>query len=406
MGKLTDLQRLRAVAILMVLFGHTGLALPNPVLHGYTGVSLFFAISGYVVALSIMRRLPEVTPVRDRFDWPFLRDFFTRRVFRIVPVAAVWALISVVVVEGINRLGGTTVWVVPWPREIRWLLSGMYNYSFAAVRMPAVLGHYWSLAVEMHFYILLPFLMMAIRNRRILAGVCAAAALAVTTVLRMVTPDAMIGFLTHTQADALFAGVLICLMAAMGLRPAVRSTEDVALPMWVKNVVFAVLVGALFYLPSVLDYEWAAIYRYPVFTALAAVAVLLAQRNTGWVFGGVPALGRALSYLGDRSYSLYVCHPILWIGVYPYLIQRYGAGLPGWVRSTAPGIWLQFAGMFIVALVVTELSYQLIEVPYIERGKRLIEIMRKRDDQLTSAAGATDMGTLIGEAVQAASPAK
>lgn len=362
----------------MVILGHTGLDFPNALIHGYTGVSLFFVISGYVVTLSVIRRLPGTRARFDREHLVFLRDFYLRRAFRILPVATFWVLVSVVVVSGIAMIGGGTVWPLPWTQEVKWLLSGLYNYRFAAAGTSGMFGHYWSLAVEMHFYLLLPLLVLAVRNRRALVAVCAAGVVAVSTVLRAITPSSAIGFLTHTQADALLMGVLICLITVQDGETRRPETVGRRIPVWAKNAIMLGLLGALFVLPSFFDGNWDPIWKYPVYTALGSAIVYLAQRDTGWVLGGMPTLGRVFSYLGDRSFSLYVSHPILWVALKPVVMTRFGDSIPSWLTTTSAGIAVQFALMLVVALAVTEVSYRLIELPYIDYGKSLIRRLRER----------------------------
>lgn len=375
MNKLADIQKLRALAILMVIFGHMPLTLPAVLLHGYTGVTLFFVISGYVVTLSFTGREQAHQPKSDRDSWRLLRDFYVRRIFRIVPVMVFWVAASVAIVEFASRTGYALPWSVPrgWRTEIGWMLTGAYNYQFAAAGFPAIFGHYWSLAVEMHFYLILPIIFLIARSREVRVAAFAAAAVAVALILRPATPVALAGFLTHSQADAMLVGVVLCLLfsgARGNWRPAFA--RGLRIGQWQKNLFVAALATALFVSPYFMDGPVLPSIKYPWYTLLATTLVFLGQRNTGWVFGGNKVLDGLLGYLGDRSYSYYLCHPVLWFGLYGALVARYAAGMPQEVWNGPIGTSLQAVVLFALAMVAADLSYRLIERPFIRLGKALI----------------------------------
>jgi len=128
--------------------------------------------------------------------------------------------------------------------------------------------------------------------------------------------------------------------------------------------------------------------KYPVFTVLATLVVYLAQRDTGWVLGGSRWVDRFLEYVGDRSYSLYVCHVLLFSGVYPFLVTKYPVIVPVWLSETGPGVAIQVAVMFALALLVSDLSYRLIELPFIALGKRVVGSLRAADSRGTRGRAA------------------
>lgn len=78
-----DVDGLRAVAVLSVLFCHTGMGLPG----GYVGVDVFFVISGYLITGLILKDLDQ-----GRFS---LVDFWERRIRRIVPALVVVTIVTV-----------------------------------------------------------------------------------------------------------------------------------------------------------------------------------------------------------------------------------------------------------------------------------------------------------------------
>jgi peptidoglycan/LPS O-acetylase OafA/YrhL len=161
--KLREIERLRAVAALLVVSVHwwpLHNMFPTILRDSWSGVDLFFVISGYVVSLSLMRLLGtmEGQPTfLQAFDaaGTSIKTFYVRRFFRIVPVALVVAL-SIRVLAGVHpETFGTTG---DWLKEFVAFFGGIYNYAFGGQSMH--MNVYWSLAVEEHFYLLLPLLFL------------------------------------------------------------------------------------------------------------------------------------------------------------------------------------------------------------------------------------------------------
>jgi peptidoglycan/LPS O-acetylase OafA/YrhL len=163
-GYLPTLDGWRAIAVGMVLINHAGL----PDVHGLgwistlgaLGVDLFFAISG----LLICSRLLEEERVLGRIS---LGGFYIRRTFRIFPPAYLFLAVIAIL---------TVAHAIPadWPA---WSSAVLFvrNYFTTFVRDTAAnrfTGHFWSLAVEEHFYLLLPGLLVLFpkHRKRVLAA--------------------------------------------------------------------------------------------------------------------------------------------------------------------------------------------------------------------------------------------
>jgi len=81
-----DIQGLRAVAVLLVVAYHSGLPIPG----GFTGVDVFFVISGFVITELILRNQASPTGFR-------LRTFYARRMKRLLPALALMTTITLIV---------------------------------------------------------------------------------------------------------------------------------------------------------------------------------------------------------------------------------------------------------------------------------------------------------------------
>lgn len=142
MGYNPALDGLRAVAVFAVIAFHCRFPLAYG---GMIGVDVFFVLSGYLIT-SILRR--EIG----------LLDFYWRRAIRLCPalfiMLAAYAAIAPFVFTDINPVSSDVV------------LAGLYvsDYAMAFWQEPFYLSHTWSLAVEEHFYLVWPLLIVATRS--------------------------------------------------------------------------------------------------------------------------------------------------------------------------------------------------------------------------------------------------
>lgn len=381
-SKLMEIQKLRAFAVLMVLFGHMPLKLPQVIMHGYSGVNLFFVISGYVVTLSFLHQEQKHINHRGRL----LRDFYLRRLFRIFPVAIGWIFIYFIIAQFINFGGGGYGDMNRWIKEIVWFFSGSYNYALAISKMPGLFGQYWSLAVEIQFYFVLPLLLIIFRKSKTRIVMSILVIALTSTLFRFITASDNIGMFTHTQMDALFIGIAICLMfhGDTKAKKWIDEKFKIELTPVIKNLISLSLVIALFILPSFMDETIHPIIKYPIYNLLAAILVILAQRDTGWILGKSKCLEKIFGNIAEWSYSIYISHVILYSGVFYFLFYKYIDIIPDWIYSTTTGVMLQALFLLLIALLIGAVSYYFIETPYTKYGKNLIISIQKKDKEKES----------------------
>ncbi|HEY5001238.1 MAG TPA: acyltransferase [Acidimicrobiales bacterium] len=157
-----DVEGLRAIAILFVVLFHVGLP---EFRSGYTGVDIFFVISGFVITGLLLRERASDGKIS------FL-TFYARRAKRILPAAIL--VIVVTLVATYLLVGRREARLVA--DDSRWTALFLGNFHFANlfpnvfVKRPASpLTNYWSLAVEEQFYLVYPaffVLLMSIARRR------------------------------------------------------------------------------------------------------------------------------------------------------------------------------------------------------------------------------------------------
>jgi peptidoglycan/LPS O-acetylase OafA/YrhL len=283
-GQVPVLNGLRAVSILLVLGAHL-FPLGPKVLQlngaaGAMGMALFFSLSGFLITSQLQRGTP-------------VSAFLVRRLARILPLAyAYLAIASVLIGLSASYPVWTATFTVNYATE--WL-TGSYN------------SHFWSLCVEVQFYLAIA-LVVALGGRRTVLIVWPACLL--VTIFR-VSQGEVIAIQTHLRVDEILIGACIATVFAQH-KPAERGMVWLlgACALWV--VCSHPTAGALQYL------------RPYATGAVLWVALGLSQ---GWMRAFL--VSRPMAYVADISYGLYIIHPITahgWMNegslVERYLIKR------------------------------------------------------------------------------------
>jgi len=146
------LDGLRAVAILAVIVAHTlnEARYPRIVGVGKAGVLVFFALSGFLITTRLLAEYEKSGRIS-------LWNFYVRRTFRILPPA----LIYLGVIAILAKAGMVTC---SW-QAIRSALLFYNNYTLYGDAGYKV-GHFWSLCVEEHFYLVWPALLIVFGVRK------------------------------------------------------------------------------------------------------------------------------------------------------------------------------------------------------------------------------------------------
>jgi peptidoglycan/LPS O-acetylase OafA/YrhL len=144
---------LRAIAILLVMLWHVPRPARLDALEGlrmfsWTGVDLFFVLSGFLIGTQLL------TPIA-RGTRPSLREFYLKRSFRILPAF----LFVLALYKFVPVLADDTTMQPTW-RFLTFTMNFGLDY-----RVTGAFTHAWSLCVEEHFYLILPALALLIGLR-------------------------------------------------------------------------------------------------------------------------------------------------------------------------------------------------------------------------------------------------
>jgi peptidoglycan/LPS O-acetylase OafA/YrhL len=356
-----DIQGLRAVAVILVIFCHA--SVPH-FAGGYIGVDVFFVISGFVITELLLRQ-PERS-LRDN-----LAIFYARRIRRIVPAATLVLIVSVFATYLVlgSATGGSLLTDVRWASVFgaNWrFISTNSNYFVPGVPM-SIVTQYWSLAVEEQFYIVYPLIvfgltaLVAARNRTVALAVVLGVAVVASSWWSIhlsalnVNPVAAY-YSPFTRFWELALGGLVA------LAPKAWAKRTPLFNAVAGSFAFAVVVVAAWHLTTAVAYPGSLAW-WPC----GATAVLLWTGQASVAGGPATWLSsRPLRYIGDRSYSLYLWH-YLWL----MIPLQY---------ATSPMAPLSRLLQVAAAFVCADLSYRFLENPirhskWLDRDRPAVGVM-------------------------------
>lgn len=342
---LPALDGLRAVAVLVVVFYHAGVAgVP-----GDLGVSGFFVLSGFLITWLLLRE-------NDATGKISLRNFYMRRSLRIFPAYYVFITASLVL---------DTILGDPWMHGLRAAAYGYFvNYFNALHGHPTTsIAHAWSLAIEEQFYLLWPAAFLLLRRggrRMVRRGLLFAIGVVMVWrtylfVVRGVGP-AYVYNAFDTRFDNLAVGCLLAVVIDTDWfsRLASRLVSRIWLPALTLTALYCSRVA---FSPS---------YHYgPGFTVDAVlVAIFIVQMlmlSGTWLWGWLDH--PVTRYIGRISYPMYLYHP--------------------WALDAARHLGLNSGWLTLVfgvglTVMAASGSYFMIEKPFLRLKKKFTPLLGRR----------------------------
>jgi peptidoglycan/LPS O-acetylase OafA/YrhL len=334
-GRFDVLDGWRGVSILAVLWCHLFPVGPKAwdlnVSLGNFGMALFFCLSGFLITNLLLR---------DRG----VADFLIRRLCRIVPLAWLGLVIG--------------LWVARAPAS-----DYLPNFLFYANNPPQHLanltGHYWSLGVEVQFYAAIALLygLLGTPGLILVLPLCVLVTLAKTFIAHNAASVD-----TYYRVDEILSGATLAMLYAGRFGQSARAAIGVFDP-WLLLVL---LFLSTMPICGPLDY-----FR-PYFAA-ALVGRTLIGSNTALV---VPLRSRALAYVAEISYALYIWHPLVadtWLGT--------GAKLVKYAKRPL---------LLVATWAIAHVSTRYYEARWIAFGKRWIARLKNRTPVLVAAETAPE----------------
>ena len=333
----SDIDGLRAVAVLSVLFFHSGISFFSG---GYVGVDMFFVISGYLITTIIVREIAN-----NEFS---ISKFYERRFRRILPALVVVVVVSLILgsllltPEGVVDLGKSAIATALFSSNMLFYFESGY-FDGAAEMKPLL--HTWSLAVEEQYYIFFPLLLIFIAKidtKHYLRWLLTLGALSFVACVVLTSIKSSIAFYwIPTRAWELFIGSILALHIIPN--PRKRFLREVYSILGVTMIAYS-------------------IFQYSSETSFPGIAAILPTIGTALIIfagtGGRSLVSRILSlrpvvFIGLISYSLYLWHwPVI---VYAKIFS---------IRELTEPVILM---MLILIFALSMLSWRYVETPFRKR---------------------------------------
>lgn len=333
-----DINGLRAIAVISVVIFHF---MPNLLPGGFSGVDVFFVISGYLMTSIIVKGLEK-----NAFS---TFGFYLARAKRIIPALAV--LCIALLIYG-------WIWLLPvdykdLAKHVASSISFLSNFIylresgyFTTGSLEKWLLHTWSLSVEWQFYIVYPLILLAFKKiwglKKVLefVSILLIATFAASVSYTYSSPESAY-FMFYSRAWEMLAGGLIFLL------PGVSANK---LQQVLKYSGFALVFFGLFYAND--EIPWPG---YAALFPVAGTALIIFANAKSFVIDN-----RVMQWLGKISYSVYLWH-------WPIVVQLSYLGYSGDYFFASVGI--------LISIVLGYLSYVLIE-QYLTRVYPIVTLFR------------------------------
>lgn len=343
-----ELDSVRAVAALMVMFLHFFQQQHGPsstivtylakfAILGQSGVTLFFVLSGFLITRILLAS-------KDGSN--YFSSFYIRRSLRIFPLYYFFLALIFFIIPAFSGTG-----YVPFNKQV---YNWVYLQNFAVTFKWPYEGpaHFWSLAVEEHFYLFWPLLVYVLDKRKLWWACISIAIIAIISRIVLLQNGYDAFWFTLTNMDSLAMGSILALM-----EPIITGKETAAKSKRLFTLCFFLVLiptGALWFNVSGKREMYVQVIK-PLLLNVICFSLIgrVIASESGRLLTAFK--NKTLMYLGKISYGLYVYHPLCFSIFFAH--------------TYTGSVLLDFVICFIIAIAVATASYYLFEARFLNLKK-------------------------------------
>ena len=322
---------------------------------GQTGVSLFFVLSGFLITRILLNTK------QTQF---YFKNFYFRRALRIFPLYYLFLVFFYFVIPLLENIP-----FVPFSQQIYFWVY-LQNIASTFRWTTDGPGHFWSLAVEEHFYLFWPLLIYFLNEKRIKTAIFIIIAVAAITRLLLISYHYEVFYFTLSRMDELAVGALLGIWEMNGkLKPANARKfvlmfcciiiPTIALWVFTTGMGIGIIQVSKFVLLS--------------FCYFSLIGLVITIKETNWVKKILKF--KLLSYTGKISYGLYVYHPLCF-----WLLTRH---------FKIDSLLLSFVLSFGFCYLIASISYFGFESKFLKLKAKFEYEGNKDAQQFSPTAGST-----------------
>lgn len=300
-----DIDGLRAIAVMSVIFYHFGV---SGFSGGFVGVDIFFVISGFLITKGIVSNVDS-----KKFK---ISSFYLRRIRRLIPALLATIFFTFIVSffilspKDFSLFSGSAIYATLGISNIFfWMQSGYFD-EFASLKP---LLHTWSLGVELQFYFLWPFFLIAIctffkRNRhRFFCIFLFTLLFSIISIAFVFYDSSGAFFLTPFRMHEFSIGAIVCFLDGLIKNKKINTT--------------IYILGFSLVIIPVLTYDSAITFPgyLAIYPCIGAALLILSGNKTSLSDVVSNRIGR---HIGEISYSLYLVHwPVYVFATYLFISE-------------------------------------------------------------------------------------